>query len=237
MRLFHFLAGMLVSAVAVTRTASSFEPGSDQLQIQKAVETPACHERLANIGRFVTISPPAEPTNCAVADLVRLEHVKMVDQTTVTISPPAILRCEAAEVFAQFIRNDLGPAAAQEFAAPLVGLSGTGSFECRTRNRITPAKPSEHAKGNAIDLRTMSLQNGVLINLPDHRTPKPFREKTRALACSRFTTVLGPGSDTFHNDHIHLDVLERPRGYRICQWDVTDQPVASVEIPLPRPKP
>ncbi len=237
MRLVHFLAGMLVCAVAVTGIASSFEVSSNQSKIQNAGETLACPGRLANIGHFVTIAPPVEATNCAVADLVRLEHVKMVDQTTVTISPPAILRCEAAEVFAQFVRDDLGPAAAREFAVPLAALSGTGSFECRTRNRITLAKPSEHAKGNAIDLRTMRLQNGVLISLLDPRTPKSFREKARALACSRFTTVLGPGSDNFHNDHIHLDVLERPRGYRICQWDVTDQFEVPVEIPLPHPRP
>ena len=44
----------------------------------------------------------------------------------------------------------------------------------------------------------------------------------RALACARFTTVLGPGSDGYHEDHIHLDLAERSHGYRICQWNVLD---------------
>jgi hypothetical protein len=148
----------------------------------------------------------------------------------------SMLRCGTAEGFAQFIRDDLAPAAA-EFAAPLVSLSGIGSFECRKRNGDGSGKLSEHARGNAIDISTIRLRNGTLINLTDPRASKSFREKTRALACSRFTTVLGPGSDSSHNEHIHLDTLERPRGYRICQWDIADRLLASVQTPLPRPKP
>jgi hypothetical protein len=29
--------------------------------------------------------------------------------------------------------------------------------------------------------------------------------------------VLGPGSDAFHDDHLHLDLAERRGGYRLCQ--------------------
>jgi hypothetical protein len=32
--------------------------------------------------------------------------------------------------------------------------------------------------------------------------------------------VLGPGSDGYHEEHIHLDLAERSHGFRICQWDV-----------------
>ena len=40
-------------------------------------------------------------------------------------------------------------------------------------------------------------------------------------ACTNFTTVLGPGSDSYHENHIHVDLLERPGSYRLCQWDVS----------------
>jgi hypothetical protein len=62
-------------------------------------------------------------------------------------------------------------------------------------------------------------------------------------ACARFTTVLGPGSDGYHEDHIHVDLMERHNGYRICQWNVHDAPsqadyaVQTATIPLPRPRP
>jgi hypothetical protein len=43
-------------------------------------------------------------------------------------------------------------------------------------------------------------------------------------------TVLGPGSDGYHEEHIHLDLAERNNNYRICQWDVREPP------PPPPPK-
>jgi len=55
-------------------------------------------------------------------------------------------------------------------------------------------------------------------------------------ACTRFSTVLGPGSDWYHEDHIHLDLTERRGNYRICQWDVWDQlPQKAPLLPAERP--
>ena len=44
-----------------------------------------------------------------------------------------------------------------------------------------------------------------------------FLEDIRKAACTHFTTVLGPGSDPYHGDHFHVDVLQRKGDYRICQ--------------------
>ena len=55
-------------------------------------------------------------------------------------------------------------------------------------------------------------------------------------ACTRFSTVLGPGSDWYHEDHIHLDLMERRNNYRICQWDVWDPlPQTAPLLPAERP--
>jgi hypothetical protein len=49
--------------------------------------------------------------------------------------------------------------------------------------------------------------------------------------------VLGPGSDWYHEDHIHLDLMERRNGYRICQWDVWDPlPQKAPLLPAGRPE-
>ena len=61
-------------------------------------------------------------------------------------------------------------------------------------------------------------------------------ERLRTATCSRFTTVLGPGSDGYHENHIHMDLAERTRGYRMCQWDVLE-PSVLVNVPLPVPRP
>jgi hypothetical protein len=54
--------------------------------------------------------------------------------------------------------------------------------------------------------------------------------------CKRFTTVLGPGSDGYHEEHIHLDLMERHNNYKICQWNVWD-PLPQIAPLLPAERP
>jgi hypothetical protein len=74
------------------------------------------------------------------------------------------------------------------------------------------------------------------MDLTKTSTPQSFRQRLREAACHRFNTVLGPGSDAYHADHIHVDLAERAHGYRMCQWDVRE-PEAGAEVPIPAPKP
>jgi len=75
------------------------------------------------------------------------------------------------------------------------------------------------------------LANGKSYELTDTHVDKDARERLKASACARFTTVLGPASDGFHENHGHVDLAERRSGYRLCQWAVRD---AAEVIPLPR---
>jgi hypothetical protein len=38
-----------------------------------------------------------------------------------------------------------------------------------------------------------------------------------ASACQQFNTVLAPGSNSHHEDHIHVDLMRRASGRTICQ--------------------
>ena len=95
-----------------------------------------------------------------------------------------------------------------------------GSYECRDRNRVSGERLSEHARANAIDVVGFGLRSGKSVLFTDRLAARDLQEKARNSACTRFPTVLGPGSDGYHEDHIHLDLLERKSGYRICQWNV-----------------
>ena len=68
---------------------------------------------------------------------------------------------------------------------------------------------------NALDLRGLRLANGMAIDFTDKSAPREFRERMRQSACAAFSTVLGPGSDSYHANHIHLDLIERVGGYRL----------------------
>jgi hypothetical protein len=72
--------------------------------------------------------------------------------------------------------------------------------------------------------------------LTDRTASRGLRESVLHSVCARFSTVLGPGSDGYHEDHIHLDLMERHNNYKICQWDVWDPlpPIAPL-LPAERP--
>jgi hypothetical protein len=195
----------------------------------------ACELRLASFATFKLIPPLAGPGECGASDVVRLEAIVLPDKTRVTISPAATLRCGMAESIALWLRNDVAPAAAA-LGAPLAEIVNDSSFDCRGRNRIVGARLSEHGKANALDIRALKLTNGTVIELTNPIVSKEFRSTMRKSACERFMTVLGPGSDGYHESHVHVDLAERARGYRLCQWDVRE-PLAAVGAPLPEPRP
>ena len=80
------------------------------------------------------------------------------------------------------------------------------------------------------------LANGQSIALTDRTVPREVRETVLHSVCTRFTTVLGPGSDGYHEDHIHLDLMERHNNYKICQWNVLD-PLPQIAPMLPAERP
>ena len=97
-----------------------------------------------------------------------------------------------------------------------------------------------------------------MVELTNASVTKPLREKLRESACARFTTVLGNGADAYHEAHVHIDLMERSKHYKICQWDVLDPGettalaakkaaaaaaripavmTAASDVPLPLPRP
>jgi hypothetical protein len=194
-----------------------------------------CSLRLAEIARFTHRPTENGPGQCGAADLVQLEGIIMPNGALVRMVPPAILRCPMAKAVAQWVQNDLGPALNGIQSSP-VAIATEGSYDCRGRNNDSNGKVSEHGRANALDLGSIRLANGAIIDLSDRSASQSFRQRLRDAACRRFTTVLGPGSDPYHANHIHVDLIERARGYRICQWDVEAREAAN-EVPLPLPNP
>jgi hypothetical protein len=140
-----------------------------------------------------------------------------------------------ASAIADWIRSDVAPLAAG-LGSVISDLDNFDSFECRGRNRVAGAELSEHGRANALDVRAFKLANGQSISLTDRTVPRDLRESVLHSACARFTTVLGPGADWYHEDHIHLDLMERHNNYKICQWNVWD-PLPQIAPLLPAARP
>jgi hypothetical protein len=211
----------------------------------------ACQMELAKVAVFTPLPLLAGPGECGAVDAVLLEGVILPDQAKVAIVPPATLRCPMAEAIAFWLREDVAPAALK-LGAPLRALDNFDSYDCRGRNRVRGATLSEHGRANALDVRALRLANGQVIGLTDVNVAKDWREALRGSACARFSTVLGPGSDGKHEEHIHIDLAERRGGYKMCEWEVrepikqaaktepdAEENPAKLEqpVPLPRPRP
>jgi len=94
-------------------------------------------------------------------------------------------------------------------------------FECRNRNRAATGKLSAHAEGLAIDMAGFELADGSTLSIKEgagERT-KGVLDAVRRAGCGWFTTILGPGSDAAHADHLHVDLQQHGSSdrYRICQ--------------------
>jgi hypothetical protein len=194
-----------------------------------------CQLRLAKIATFKPLPLLAGPGECGATDAVAMDGVLLPDHATVVLAPPATLRCTMAEAVAVWLREDVA-SAALKLGGPLRGVDNYDSYECRGRNRVRGATLSEHGRANALDIRGFKLANGELIGLTDVNVPKDWREAVRATACARFSTVLGPGSDGNHEQHIHVDLADRQGGYKTCEWDVRE-PVKQAEKPAPATEP
>lgn len=205
----------------------------------KPAEPPPPSPCRAALTEDVAIAPSIPdikgPGACGGTDLVRLEAVVLPDKTRIPLKPGGTMRCTMAAAVADWVRSDMAPLASG-LNTKLVELDNFDSFDCRGRNRVVGAKLSEHGRANALDVRGLKLANGQSIGFTDRATPRALREQVLHSVCTRFTTVLGPGSDGYHEDHIHLDLAERRGNYRICQWDVWDPlpPVAPL-MPAVRP--
>ncbi len=172
-----------------------------------------------------TALPPInDKGGCGIAAPLRLEAIALTDDAKVTLMPAAIMRASLASALAAWVRDDLAPAIAP--GDRLASIEGTGAYECRSRDRITGAKLSEHATGNALDLDAFRTENGKLFAVAsskdDSNEVKTFRALMKKTACLRFATVLGPGADLYHEGHLHIDLAVRRNNMHLCQWDVGD---------------
>ena len=163
---------------------------------------------------------PAQ-SDCAIDEPVSLRGVRLAGGETIALDSAVTVRCALAAELALWVREDLS-AIAQRHGLVLRKLVGVGGQECRSRNRQSGGIVSEHAIGNAFDVHKLEFDGGRLVDIMQDRDDarRSMREEIRASACARFPTVLGTGSDGYHEDHLHVDLRSRRGGYRLCQWDV-----------------
>jgi hypothetical protein len=140
---------------------------------------------------------------------------------TVAVRPAATLACPIVSALDHWIADSVQPAAMRWFGARVVEIKQISAYSCRGMNGDSHAHISEHAFGNALDIAAFTLADGRQITVKDgwHGMPQEqgFLRDIEAAACQQFSTVLAPGSNVYHYDHIHVDLMRRASRRLICE--------------------
>jgi hypothetical protein len=139
----------------------------------------------------------------------------------VAVKPVATLACPIVSVLDRWLADAVQPAAQRWFGARVVEIKQISAYSCRGMNGDSRAHISEHAFGNALDIAGFTLADGRHISVRDGWKGMPeeqgFLRDVQAAACQQFSTVLAPGSNVHHYDHIHVDLMRRASRRVICE--------------------
>ncbi|MGJ4930345.1 extensin family protein [Bradyrhizobium sp. HKCCYLS2038] len=139
----------------------------------------------------------------------------------VAVKPTATLACPIVSALDHWLAESVQPAAQRWFGTKVVEIKQISAYSCRGMNGNPSAHISEHAFGNALDIAAFTLADGRRITVKDGWIGLPeeqgFLRDVQGGACQQFTTVLAPGSNVYHYDHIHVDLMRRASRRLICQ--------------------
>jgi hypothetical protein len=165
--------------------------------------------KLVQPSAFLTPSHPIEgPGICGLNHPFKVSGLA---NGTVAVEQTQTLDCSMIPALEQWLAEVVQPAAQARFGQPVTTLSSMGSYSCRSIDNLGGAQLSEHAFANAIDIGGFRLADGRVISVVKDwkradTQESAFLHEVHAGACQVFTTVLGPGADVFHYNHIHLDL-------------------------------
>ncbi|WP_240602285.1 extensin family protein [Paracoccus endophyticus] len=181
-----------------------------------------CRLELFLLGAAVAeVAPVTDPgqRDCGIARPVRVDRLL----PGVAMEGDAVLRCDTARALARWMDRVVLPAAGHLPGAPRVtGVVPGSAYQCRPVVGDGGApRLSEHATGNAIDIAGFRLDDGTTLAVAPRTgrgdMTEAFQSAVQGSACLFFATVLGPGSNDAHDDHLHLDIKARQGGFRLCQ--------------------
>jgi hypothetical protein len=204
-------------------------------------------------GEPISIAPPgrsrsSDPTGSAPpysdtrAQLMRPQAVPLgrpvspaIAAGPAAVTPAATLACPLVATLDRFVSDQVQPMALRWFGQPVVEIRQISAYSCRGMNGDPRASISEHAFGNALDIAAFTLADGRKITVRDgwHGTPEEqgFLHDVQGAACDAFSTVLAPGSNAYHYDHMHVDLMRRASGRSICEPAPIPGQVAAARAP------
>ncbi len=153
--------------------------------------------------------------------------------TPAALSPAATLACPLVSALDRWVAEGVQPAAQKWFGSQVATIKQISAYSCRGMVGAGISHVSEHAFGNALDVAGFVLADGRKISVKDGWRGSPeeqgFLHDVQLYACETFTTVLAPGYNAAHYDHIHVDLMRRASGRRPCRPDAISGEVAAAK--------
>ncbi len=145
---------------------------------------------------------------------------------TIPLNEATSLNCPMVAAVDDWVERVVQPEAEAKLGQPVVGIEHMGSYSCR--NIAGNRQMSEHAYMNALDVSGFRLADGRTVRVKTgwrsaDASEANFLRAVGGEACQDFTTVLGPGANAAHQDHLHLDLARHSKGRRVCRGG--DEPV------------
>ena len=219
-------AGYGASSGPVSLSAPGVAPQEDEIDLPPEGTDAAGAARYMNAPSYPARPPGPAPYSQAPAQkqLPRLGPAQGNPVTAVgpvAVKPTATLACPIVSELDRWFADTVQPSAMRWFGARVVEIKQISAYSCRGMNGNPHAHISEHAFGNALDVAAFTLADGRRITVKDgwHGMPEEqgFLRDVQSGACAHFTTVLAPGSNVYHYDHIHVDLMRRASRRLICQ--------------------
>ena len=229
---------VLLTLIAALCLASCGFPGRPERPIWRAQAENACFAR-KQVTLSDTIVPAPEIDGPGICGMTRPLKVSALDNGAIAVDKTLTIDCPIIPALEAWLNAIVEPDAQARFGQRVATVNVFGAYSCRGIDNMPGARLSEHAFGNAVDVAGFTLADGRKIDfVHDWKSAgsqeAAFLHEAHAGACQYFTTVLGPGADVFHYNHIHLDLANHgstdtgPR--RICK------PTPAPDL-LPAPQP
>jgi hypothetical protein len=164
----------------------------------------------------------AREQGCALSGAVRLTAVSTSFGEVALPAKPTLL-CGFARQFSGWVSEVAAPLTLAYSGQRLVSIETGPGFACRPRTDKPAGTPSEHARGDAIDVVAFVPAGGRPIKVKeeasDSSAARGLSHALRMTGCGYFTTVLGPGANAAHAEHLHFDSMQHGAtpNYRICE--------------------
>ena len=214
---------LLALTTALCLTSCGF-PGRERPVWRAQAENACFARKQVTLSEYIVSAP--EIDGPGICGMTRPLKVSALDNGSIAVDKTLTIDCPMIPALEAWLNAIVEPDAQARFGQRVATVNVFGAYSCRGIDNIPGARLSEHAFGNAVDVAGFTLADGRKVDfVHDWKAADSqeaaFLHEVHAGACQYFTTVLGPGADVFHYNHIHLDLANHgstdtgPR--RICK--------------------